>query len=130
MKILFVEDNPVTSKAISKLLKNKGHRVISAMTLEDALEAINKEKRFTHLICDYDLYGESGLEAVAAFKEKFPNGSVMIFTGQRDFLNQPEVAEFMSENFYARDMKIEYKPIEQDQFFSWFNELERARGYG
>lgn len=124
MKILFVEDNPVTSRSISKLLENKGYKVICARTLDDALETIASEKRFTHLVCDYDLDGESGLEAVTAFYKKFSNTNIMIFTGHQDFTNIPEVQEFFSSNFNFKGIKIQYKPMEQNEFFQWFNSTE------
>ena len=127
MKVLFVEDNPVTTHSISKILENKGYEVFCAKDLESAEKIINDEEGFTHLLCDYDLQGENGLYAAKAFHERFPDAGILIFTGHKEFLRNQDVIDFYAANTFARYLRVEYKPIEQNQLFSWFNEVNKKR---
>ena len=124
-KVLFVEDNEVTSVSLSKLFKNRGYDVTTAAPVAEAEEAIRVERQFTHMVCDYNLQGENGLVATASFHEKFPAAPILIFTGHEDFLKKPEVMEFFSQNSFVRNVKVLYTPVEQNQIYAWFNEANR-----
>ena len=124
-RVLFVEDSIETSNAITKLLEIKGYEVVKAMTLEEAKKTIKNEDGFTHLLCDYDLKGENGLEAAGDFNEKFPRSEILIFTGYKDFLRKQDVLDYYATHVFARNLKIEYKPVEQNQLFQWFNEANK-----
>ena len=121
LRVLFVEDNPVTQASMTKALKNRGYALRSATDLASALSFLNKGEIFSHLICDYDLAGENGLVVAKKFNELFPKAPISIFTGHESFLQRADVNQFLSENPLSRALHIIYKPIDQEQIFGWLS---------
>jgi len=68
--VLLVEDDAALNRALSFKLKQKGHRVISTMRAEDALEALQSDYRAVDIIwLDLLLPGMSGIEFLAEIRK-------------------------------------------------------------
>lgn len=79
-KILVVDDDPVVSKSIGRVLSNKGYAVISAQNGEEALSKLDSEK-YDLVFTDIKMPGMSGLEVAERVKASQPWLPVVIVTG-------------------------------------------------
>jgi PAS domain S-box-containing protein len=70
LKILLVEDNPDTLRAISLLLRSAGFAVQTAVNVREAITSLSL-KRFNLLISDIGLPDGSGLEIMRYGRDKF-----------------------------------------------------------
>jgi CheY-like chemotaxis protein len=79
-KILVVDDDPVVSKSIDRVLASKGYAVISAHDGEEALSKLNTEQ-YDLVFTDIKMPGISGLEVAERVKASQPWLPVVIVTG-------------------------------------------------
>lgn len=79
-KILVVDDDPVVSKSINRVLASKGYAVISAQNGEEALSKLDSEK-YDLVFTDIKMPGMSGLEVAERVKASQPWLPVVIVTG-------------------------------------------------
>ena len=79
-KILVVDDDPVVSKSINRVLAGKGYAVISAQNGEEALSKLSTEK-YDVVFTDIKMPGMSGLEVAERVKASQPWLPVVIVTG-------------------------------------------------
>ncbi|MCX7172374.1 MAG: response regulator [Proteobacteria bacterium] len=79
-KILVVDDDPVVSKSIGRVLSNKGYAVIAAQNGEEALRKLDSEK-YDLVFTDIKMPGMSGLEVAERVKASQPWLPVVIVTG-------------------------------------------------
>ncbi len=80
MRILVVDDEPVTRDVVRRFLQMDGHEVVTATNGPDALAA-QQAKPFDLLITDHGMPGMSGLQLVAAVKQLDPDLPVILLTG-------------------------------------------------
>ncbi|MBP7216453.1 MAG: response regulator [Candidatus Omnitrophica bacterium] len=79
-KILVVDDEPEIVSTLKDYLSNKGYEVIGALSGEEALGVLEKEK--TDLILmDIMMPGIKGTDASRIIKQKYPSAKVLILTG-------------------------------------------------
>ena len=88
MDILFVEDSEKSSVLSSKLLTSGEHRVVSAVSVGEAVRLLSY-LRFDALVSNIALPDGSGLELVAEAKERQRFKKAVALTG----LGQPEGRE-------------------------------------
>ncbi|MFH2013983.1 MAG: response regulator [Patescibacteria group bacterium] len=67
-KILFVEDEPSLQKAISEILTQEGHNVLTASDGEEGL-SMSKEKDVDLILLDLILPKKDGFEVLKSLKE-------------------------------------------------------------
>ena len=79
-KILVVDDDPVVSKSIGRVLAGKGYAVISAQNGEEALSKLGSET-YDVVFTDIKMPGMSGLEVAERVKASQPWLPVVIVTG-------------------------------------------------
>jgi len=79
-RILVVDDEILILKSVTADLKRSGYDVDTVENGKDALVMADK-RTYDLLITDLSMEGMSGLELLAAVKEKFPNMPVIIITG-------------------------------------------------
>lgn len=79
-KILVVDDDPVVSMSIDRVLASKGYAVISAHDGEEALSKLKTEK-YDLVFTDIKMPGISGLEVAERVKASQPWLPVVIVTG-------------------------------------------------
>ena len=79
-KVLVVDDDPVVSKSIDRVLARKGYLVVSA---ENGLEALNKvaQEDYDAVFTDIKMPGMDGIEVAERMHAKRPWTPVLIITG-------------------------------------------------
>lgn len=70
LKLLLVEDHPLTLRTLARLLKGEGHEVTTAASVAAALEAAEHEQ-FDLVLSDIGLPDGSGLELMPILREKY-----------------------------------------------------------
>ncbi len=79
MKILMVEDEPMTRVALTDTLRREGHEVLPCPDGNVAVEALNADS-YDLMITDLNLPGPGGLELLQRAKELDPAPHVIIMT--------------------------------------------------
>jgi signal transduction histidine kinase len=104
LTILFVDDDIVDRKAITRALRSSNLKVdfVEVANAPDALVAI-ETRPIDILIVDYFLPGLNGLELIGALREKHPFLPVVVLTGQGDEelaarIMRTEGADYLSKN--------------------------------
>lgn len=80
VRVLVVDDDPVVSRSIGRVLSNKGYAVISARNGEEALDKLDSEK-YDLVFTDIKMPGMSGLEVAERVRASQPWLPVVIVTG-------------------------------------------------
>ncbi|MEE8619431.1 MAG: response regulator [Dehalococcoidales bacterium] len=81
--VLVVDDDPEIREILREVITRKGFKVITAESGELALEEMGKQ-HFDLIFLDLVLPGMSGVDALAAIKEKDKKAVVVIVTGYGD----------------------------------------------
>lgn len=81
--VLIVDDDPEIREILKEVITRKGFKVITAESGELALEEMGKQ-HFDLIFLDLVLPGMSGVDALAAIKEKDKKAVVVIVTGYGD----------------------------------------------
>ncbi|PLX88223.1 MAG: DNA-binding response regulator [Desulfuromonas sp.] len=79
-KILLVDDEETSSRALSVLLSQDGYQIISCTTGEKALSLL-ESKSYDLILCDLRLPGINGLGVLKRSREITPNTSFIMITG-------------------------------------------------
>ena len=79
-RILLIDDEAESSRALSKLLMHDGYRVNSTQTGEEAFELL-KKTNYDLIISDLLLPGVSGMDILKQVKIDSPRTSVILITG-------------------------------------------------
>jgi CheY-like chemotaxis protein len=87
--ILLVDDNSMGLMARKTVLQELGHRVITSLNAQDALEACAKQ-RFDLLITDYKMPKMNGVELIRELRKVQPQVSVILISGFTDTLGLNE----------------------------------------
>lgn len=79
-KVLVVDDDPMIGKSFTRVLKDKGYKVITSQNAAEALDKIRAEE-FDLVYTDIKMPGMSGIELAEEIKSKQPWIPVVIITG-------------------------------------------------
>lgn len=113
-KILVVDDEPEIVDTLKDYLSGKGYKVIGALSGEEALDILEKEK--TDLILmDIMMPGIKGTEVSRIIKQKYPSVKVIILTGY-----PKETEELLRENILEGMFT---KPIRLQELYNKLSEL-------
>lgn len=83
-RILAVDDEPSARLLIARVLQRAGYEVTSAASAEEALELLEKGKRFDLLITDKNLPRINGLELIRKARAMIPDIPVVLITAAPD----------------------------------------------
>lgn len=92
LRILLVEDDPATNRALAKLLARRGHAVHSAANGQEAL-ATPALDSFNLVICDIGLPDTNGWELIVELKRRAPQIQAVALTGFGYFADYEKSAE-------------------------------------
>ena len=81
MRVLIVDDDEGICRLFKYMMLEGGIPAVFASDLKAARQAIADATECTLLITDHRLPDGSGLEAARLYREKFPQGKVMLSTG-------------------------------------------------
>jgi CheY-like chemotaxis protein len=82
-RFLVVDDDPLTVKAMTQLLRSDGHEVASAMSGAGALEAL-KEQKFDAVVTDLEMPQVDGRAIVRATRECLPAACLIVVSARAD----------------------------------------------
>ncbi len=121
--ILLVDDDAVILNTIGPALENKGYRVKTANSGEQAIEMI-VEKDFDLVITDLVMEPTNGIEVLKKIKQSNPETMVMILTGFGDMTSVIDALQLDADNYLL-------KPCEAEEIFlrvsDCLNKLELQR---
>jgi two-component system cell cycle response regulator CtrA len=122
MRILFIEDDSITSKSIQKLLQNEGFICDISDTGEDGLE-IGKLYEYDIIILDLilpDLHGVDVMKRLRAAQIKTP---ILVLSGMDDTASKVESLCSGADDFLT-------KPYSKDELLARINAIiRRSNGY-
>ncbi len=78
--ILVVDDEQIVQESIQRILDRDGHRVISAMRVDQALQEL-EQNHVDLALTDLKMPGIGGMEVVRAIAKNHPDTGVVVFTG-------------------------------------------------
>ncbi len=80
LNVLVVDDEPVARDVIARYLVTDGHRVITAINGQEALERVKRES-FDLLITDHAMPGMNGIQLAASVREMRAGQPIVLVTG-------------------------------------------------
>lgn len=119
LKILIVEDDPVSSNLLRKILESGGHTVLQCDHGRDALELIESEKDIKLVILDYELPFMNGLTLASKIKETRPDLPIFLLTGNESLLkreaNNNTVSQILTKPITKRALLEQIAKLSQGQ---------------
>ena len=119
-KILLIDDEPDSCKALSMLLSREGYRVESCNSGEQALPLLKKQS-FELIISDLFLPGVSGIDILKQVKEAYPLTCVILITGNASAETAVEAMkegafDYITKPFNFEKLKLQVaKALEKSQ---------------
>ena len=107
MHILFVDDEGDLRDIVGNALVDAGHRVTLARDGHEALEAMRREAKFSHIVSDVSMPGGvTGLQLAAVALECQPQARIVVVSGyQRSQLPPiPEEVQFLAKPYRIRQL--------------------------
>ena len=81
MRVLVVDDERIVCGGVEKILARRGHTVEQALSVADAVKAIERDPGFDMILADLMMPQAGGLDLVSAVKHRWPGIPVIIMTG-------------------------------------------------
>jgi two-component system response regulator RegA len=116
---LLVDDDPVFTDTLSRVLERRGLHTYSANDGQAALNYCTNNS-IDRVILDLKLAEESGLSILTAIKEKAPSAEVLILTGYSSILTAVEAIKLGAINYLC-------KPASADQILAGFDSSKTAQ---
>ena len=102
--VLVVDDEPMVRNVVERLLRLRGHTVISAESGGEALELMQNQK-FDIVFTDQGMPEMSGRELAHHIAGKHPDTPVILLTGDTDLSVDPaEIHDVLKKPFKAEDL--------------------------
>jgi CheY-like chemotaxis protein len=128
LKILVVEDDPLTRSALQRLLNMAGHEVQFAFTAEAAMTLLLHEPKFDAVLLDILLgpHGDQTGWAVAGFMQAHAHTRdvpIVVISG----MDPDDIREGAKSyaNLLAKAALIIGKPVDADKLLSMLEQLEK-----
>lgn len=113
--ILVIDDEPLVTRSLEKLLKANGYSAAVALTAQEALEKI-KNTNFDLIISDVRMPGTNGIEAISQIRE---------YLNQNNKGPIPEIfiTGYADDNNYAQALRLGvvdyiYKPFDTEEMLT------------
>ncbi|MDP1854317.1 MAG: response regulator [Candidatus Omnitrophota bacterium] len=104
-KIFIVDDETTFQDVVKPFLEIKGHKVLTAVSGEEALPVIYAEKPDLVLL-DMHLKGKlNGIGILKYIKEKIPSAAVIMLTGMEDNVRQ-EALSLGADKFLTKPVTV------------------------
>ena len=113
MNYLLVDDDPVFTDTLSRVLGRRGYKTYCANDGEQALSYCTN-KTVDRVILDLKLAQESGLSILSAIKEVAPTAEVLILTGYSSISTAVDAIKLGAINYLC-------KPASADQILAGFD---------
>ena len=99
--LLIVDDEEVILKALKRVIRDDGYRVLTALEAEEALRLVSSEI-VDIVLSDIDMPGMSGLDLMVRLRRNYPRIVRLLLTGRATVamavgaINEGEVYRFMT----------------------------------
>jgi DNA-binding NtrC family response regulator len=99
--LLIVDDEPVILKALRRVIRDDGYRVLTALEGEEALRLVSSEL-VDIVLSDIDMPGMNGLDLMVRLRRNYPRIVRLLLTGRATVavavgaINEGEVYRFMT----------------------------------
>lgn len=104
--ILCVDDDETTVEMISNYLIQKGYKIFTVFSAEEALEVLSKY-HIDLVMTDIVMPGMDGLELTKIIKNNY-DSDVIIFTGYREGCNYEKAISIGASDFFYKPFKFEH----------------------
>lgn len=111
VQILLIDDEPDSCKALSLLLQRSGYKIKSCHSGEQALEILNTQF-FDLVISDLLLPGVNGIDILKHIKEKSPQTSVILITGNASAETAVEAMKEGALDYITKPFNVERLKIQ------------------
>ncbi len=81
MRVLVVDDERIVCSGVEKILARKGHTVEQALSVADAVKALERDSAFDMVLADLMMPQAGGLDMIRIVKHRWPGIPVIIMTG-------------------------------------------------
>jgi len=81
MRVLVVDDERIVCSGVEKILARRGHTVEQALSVADAVKAIERDPAFDMILADLMMPQAGGLDLISAVRNRWPGIPVIIMTG-------------------------------------------------
>ena len=110
LTVLLVEDEPLIALTITDILEEFGHRVIEAVSAEEAVMLFDREGVVDLLITDLGLPDQPGDVLAQRLRQQAPGLPVLFATGRSADADQGEVnlqppCEWLAKPFLIQDLQ-------------------------
>jgi two-component system probable response regulator PhcQ len=99
--ILVVDDEETVRDSLASVLKREGYKLFVAESGDYGLQALKEHPEVRLVICDHNMPGLSGVEFLKLVRERHPNVTRIMLTGDPDpqtiirSINEGEVYRFI-----------------------------------
>jgi DNA-binding NtrC family response regulator len=108
--LLIVDDEEVILKALKRVIRDDGYRVLTALEAEEALRLVSSEM-VDIVLSDIDMPGMSGLDLMVRLRRNYPRIVRLLLTGRATVamavgaINEGEVYRFMTKPWDIDDLR-------------------------
>ena len=124
MKILLVDDDERFLSTTKKLFATKGHDVLTASKLPEALDKLGIQN-IHGVILDVKMPGVSGIEFLKKIKKHFPLVQVIMLTGHGTVDSVADSLKFGATNYLIKPLDIEELLQKTEEAFEKRQRLEK-----
>jgi len=105
-KVLLVDDEEDFCDLLAERLGNRGMKVNTVNSGEDALSKVENES-FDAIIVDFSMPGIDGLETLRRIKEKRPDLEIIMLTGHATVQNSIEAMKLGAEDLLEKPVNLQ-----------------------
>ena len=104
--ILVIDDDPVFNRVLSRALKQRGHDVVSALSVAEAEERIAASCA-TRAVLDLNIAGTSGLTLIAPLLAANPDCRIVVLTGYASIATAVEAIKLGATHYLAKPTDVD-----------------------
>lgn len=92
--IMVVDDEPMVCRSVEKVLSRKGHEVVKALCVSEAVDNLEGGASYDLIIADLMMPQAGGIELLKIVRERWPKTPVLIITGYASIASAVEATKF------------------------------------
>ncbi len=121
MKLLYAEDEPAMSEAVTEILKRRNYLVDSVSDGQEALDYIDAGEQYDGIILDVMMPKISGIEVLRELRQRGISTPVLLLTAKSEVADKVEGLNAGADDYLA-------KPFAMPEFIARVAALVRRRG--
>ena len=104
--ILVIDDDPVFNRVLSRALKQRGHDVVSALSVTEAAVRIAATSA-ARAVLDLNIAGTSGLTLIAPLLAANPDCRIVVLTGYASIATAVEAIKLGATHYLAKPTDVD-----------------------